>query len=322
MKALLAIQERLPGPLGCDTFVAFPPIAPPDTVIFGKNSDRPQGEGQSIRRYPAQKHESSSNVKCTYISIPQAPTTHAVLLSQIDWMFGVEMGSNECGVVIGNEAVWTVEPEESKPALLGMDLVRLGLERGDSARGALDTITTLLEEHGQGGACAENDPSFTYHNSFLIADFHEAFVLETAGKHWVAERITSGVRNISNNLTIRTEFDLHSESLHEHAMQKGLWNGSGKLDFAKCFSQGGVETSPYSRQLQGTCLMNEHTNGSLNAEAMMHILKDHESGICMHGSFETTAAMVSELTGKGARHYMTGKPHPCKNNFLEQPMQG
>ena len=37
---------------GCDTFVALPPVAPPNTVIFGKNSDRPNGEGQSVWRYP------------------------------------------------------------------------------------------------------------------------------------------------------------------------------------------------------------------------------------------------------------------------------
>ena len=40
------------SPVGCDTFVAYPPDAPPNTVIFGKNSDRPAGEGQSIRQYP------------------------------------------------------------------------------------------------------------------------------------------------------------------------------------------------------------------------------------------------------------------------------
>ena len=69
----------------------------------------------------------------------------------LDWMWGVEMGANEHGVVIGNEAVWTREPCDGRnKALLGMDLVRLGLERGNTAREALDVITTLLEEHGQG----------------------------------------------------------------------------------------------------------------------------------------------------------------------------
>ena len=165
-----------PGPLGCDTFVAYPPAAPVGTVIFGKNSDRPRGEGQSIRRYPSAEHDLNQNptLSCTYIDIPQVERTCAVLLSQIDWMYGAEMGSNEHGVVIGNEAVWTkVEIDSEDRALLGMDLVRLGLERGKTSREALDVITHLLEIHGQGGPCAEKDPSFTYHNSFLICDVDE-----------------------------------------------------------------------------------------------------------------------------------------------------
>jgi len=171
---------KMMRPCGCDTFVAFPPATKSAMVVFGKNSDRPQGEGQSIRRYPRKVHTEKEEVQCTYIRIPQAATTNAVLLSQIgafsevvafvkicvsctlthqfqnglyflDWMWGVEMGANEHGVVIGNEAVWTREPCDGRnKALLGMDLVRLGLERGNTAREALEVITTLLEEHGQG----------------------------------------------------------------------------------------------------------------------------------------------------------------------------
>ena len=192
-------------PLSCDTFVAYPPATPPDVAIFGKNSDRPQGESQSIRRYPGTSHHSDDdNLQCTYIKIPQAKRTYAVLLSQIDWMWGAEHGTNECGVVIGNKAVWTRVHDESLSTkrLLGMDLVRLGLERGATAKKSLDEITTLLEEHGQGGPCAQNDPSFTYHNSFLIADKTEAWILETAGRQWVAQQVTKGARNISNTLTI------------------------------------------------------------------------------------------------------------------------
>ena len=65
---------------------------------------------------------------------------------------GAEMGANECGVVIGNEAVWTTQPYQNK-GLLGMDLVRLGLERGESAYQALMIVIELLENYGQGGNC-------------------------------------------------------------------------------------------------------------------------------------------------------------------------
>lgn len=222
-------------PLSCDTFVAFPPASPPNVVVFGKNSDRPQGEGQSIRRYPGGTHDSedaNANLQCTYIEIPQAKQTHSVLLSQIDWMWGAEHGTNECGVVIGNEAVWTHVNDESLSTkrLLGMDLVRLGLERGATAKEALQEITKLLQTHGQGGPCAHKDPSFTYHNSFLIADRTEAWILETAGRQWVAQQVKKGTRNISNVLTIRTDYDLCSEGLEEYATTHQLWDKIKPLD--------------------------------------------------------------------------------------------
>eukprot|EP00563_Minutocellus_polymorphus_P017871 CAMPEP_0197725988 /NCGR_PEP_ID=MMETSP1434-20131217/12388_1 /TAXON_ID=265543 /ORGANISM="Minutocellus polymorphus, Strain CCMP3303" /LENGTH=255 /DNA_ID=CAMNT_0043311755 /DNA_START=277 /DNA_END=1041 /DNA_ORIENTATION=- len=251
-------------------------------------------------------------VSCTYIDIPQVERTYAVLLSQIDWMYGAEMGGNEHGVVIGNEAVWTkvgIDPKDR--ALLGMDLVRLGVERCKTSREALDVITNLLEEHGQGGPCAENDPSFTYHNSFLICDFDEGWILETAGKRWAARRIDRGSHNISNGLTIRTSFDLCSKDLKSWAMKKKLWNGECDFDFARIFSVDSVldDEDESSRLRCGASLMRQHDDGKLDRDAMISILRDHTGGICMHGGFETTASMVSELSRDGnqrktkARHW-------------------
>jgi len=75
----------------------------------------------------------------------------------------------------------------------------------------LQLIVELMEEYGQGGNCAEHF-SFNYHNSYLIADKGEACVLETAGRYWVAEKITSGTRSISNSLSIHGKGDLrHAE---------------------------------------------------------------------------------------------------------------
>lgn len=67
---------------------------------------------------------------------------------------------------------------------------RLGLERGQSAKEALTIITTLLEKYGQGGPCSDSDPELCYFNSYIIADHKEAWVLETVGKLWAAEKIT------------------------------------------------------------------------------------------------------------------------------------
>jgi len=109
----------------CDTFVALPDSTQNGEIIFGKNSDRPHGEIQDIIIIPAMTHK-SEKLECTYITIPQIEKTLAVILSKPRWMWGAEMGANECGVVIGNEAVWTTEPYKNS-GLLGMDLVRLGL---------------------------------------------------------------------------------------------------------------------------------------------------------------------------------------------------
>lgn len=67
------------------------------------------------------------------------------------------------------------------------------MERSSNATDALDVITSLLEKYGQGGPCSSTDPGFSYYNSFLIADPTTAWVLETSGKHWIAEQITSKV---------------------------------------------------------------------------------------------------------------------------------
>ncbi len=298
----------------CDTFIALPPATKDGSVIFAKNSDRPAGEGQGIRVYPGARHAAGEVLQCTYIEIPEVERTHSVLLSQIDWMWGAEMGANECGVVIGNQAVWT-RFAPGPPALLGMDLVRLGLERGASAREALDVIGSLLEEFGQGGPCAENDPGFAYDNSFLIADVHEAWVLETAARFWVAERVSEGVRNISNRLSIRGGYDFGHKDLAHEARLLGLACDDGSVDFAVCFSAASVDPDPGSREAWGARLLARNADG-ITPTTMMDILRHHESGICMHGGFETTASMVSRLSpGGSSTHWLTDEPNPCRASF-------
>ena len=184
----------------CDTVVALPPTTADGAVLFAKNSDRERNEAQAVELIAAAEHPSDAGLSCTYIAIPQARRTLACLLCRPFWMWGAEMGANEAGVVIGNEAVHARLPAARRRALTGMDLVRLGLERGESAGEALEAIITLLERHGQGGDCGYLR-RFYYHNSFMIADRRDAFVLETVNRSWAVERVR-GIRAISNALSI------------------------------------------------------------------------------------------------------------------------
>ena len=129
-----------------------------------------------------------------------------MLLSRPFWMWGAEMGANGKGVVIGNEAVWTKMPLIRKGGLTGMDLLRLALERSVTAADALETMVQQLSDHGQGGICGYQDKRMVYHNSFIMADPEEAWVLETAGPLWAALKVKD-VYTISNGLTIGEEFD-------------------------------------------------------------------------------------------------------------------
>lgn len=160
----------------CDTLGR---ILFPDLALFAKNSDRSPNEPQVIEYRPARDHR-EKDLRATYLTIPQAPLTYATLLSRPAWMWGAEMGVNEHGVCIGNEAVFT-KGRYASVGLTGMDLVRLALERASSARQAADLILELLEQHGQGGNCGY-DHNFFYDNAFLILDRREIRLLETAGK--------------------------------------------------------------------------------------------------------------------------------------------
>lgn len=298
----------------CDTFVALPNSTLNGDIIFGKNSDRPQGEIQDIVIIPAKNHDSNTTVKCTYISIPQVEKTLAVILSKPRWMWGAEMGANECGVVIGNEAVWTVEPYKTK-GLLGMDLVRLGLERGKTAIEALHIITQLLNDYGQGGNCAE-EFAMNYHNSFILADTKEAWVLETAGEYWVAEQIQQGTRSISNNLSIRNAGHQRHPDIIQYAVNQGWCKGREDFDFANIFSEGGYSESLPIDSREGRvrhlCQMNE---GKFSVETAQSILREHKGNICMHGAFESAGSQVSSLSPDGCQHWFIEQPFPCQQPY-------
>jgi len=151
-------------------------------------------------------------------------------------MWGFEHGVNEWGVAIGNEQIWTVDDPSAVPdALTGMDLVRLGLERGRTADEALDVMAELLAEHGQGGV-GNAASGEAYFSSFLIADARGAWVLETSGRTWAARRVTSGAA-ISNRITLgadwtRASADLVAGADFDAWRHPTMWTGHADVRLA------------------------------------------------------------------------------------------
>jgi dipeptidase len=313
----------------CDTFIATKLATEHGKSIFAKNSDRPPNEGQHLAYFSAQTYLANSRVKCTYIEIPQAQKTHAILLSKPFWIWGAEIGANEHGLVIGNEAVYSKIPANKTPALLGMDLLRLGLERAVTAREALQVIVDLLEEFGQGGTC-EYEGELYYHNSFLIADPNDAWVLETVDKQWVARQVKD-TYSISNCLTIGSQFDLSSANAVSLAVQKGFASSAQSFDFAKDYSD--FIYTNFGKGHNRRAATKSEMQKSASIESMMKALRHHndenfdpQNGIaavdvCMHASFgpvrfsQSTASLVAYLDEDRPIIFATGTSAPCTSIF-------
>lgn len=319
----------------CDTMVALGHVTADGITLFAKNSDREPNEAHTLLWQPAMQHPAGAELRCTYRSVPQTEKTHTVLLSKPFWMWGCEMGVNAHGVAIGNEAVFTKEPYRNE-GLLGMDMMRLALERAATALAALEVLIELLETYGQ-YANGGYQHRTNYHNAFLIADPQEAWVLETAGRYWAALRVRD-VYAISNRLTIGREWDRASEGLVEHAIEKGWCRSAADFDFARCYgdfvySQGAKGALRRRRSLA----LLDAQRGALTVEQLFAILRDHggkaagdpqwrpaESSmgsLCMHAGFgplrpsQTTGSLVAHLDPQLTTAWVTGTAAPCTGIF-------
>ena len=281
----------------CDTFCV---PGTPRGIYFAKNSDRSPNEPQLVLRVPARHHAPGETLQCTYIAVPQVEYTREMILCRPSWMWGAEMGVNESGVAIGNEAVFTKSKTKRAPdALTGMDLLRLALERADTAKAAIEVITSLLEQYGQGGNCGF-DHDFRYDNSFLAADAREAYILETSGKRWAVKQ-AEALCAISNRLSLD--------------------------DFAKQYTE--PVFSHFSRAKERRCQVLEQLSSDIIEADLMSILRHHPAAftgkeftragvgsVCMHAGGaigdHTTGSLVAILReDKPMTLWITGASTPC-----------
>jgi dipeptidase len=196
-----------------------------------------------------------------------------------------------------------------------MDLLRLALERSRTAAEAVETMTRLLEVHGQGGGCGHEDRLFTYHNSYIVADPRGAFVLETAGRRWVTETVR-GARTISNALSIEPFASQYATSIKTRVAAAHRRQACTERRARKAESLADMMALLRDHGAGGDSPAYSWVNGGLGLPCV------HAGGIL--ASSQTTASWVAELSALGTQHWVTGTAAPCTGLFkpvrAEEPL--
>jgi secernin len=298
----------------CDSFVALGNSTASGSVLLAKSADTEVNEAEHVVRYPRRDYRDGSLVRTTHRTIPQAKATHAVILGRSFWAWGAELGCNEHGVAVGNEAAFS----NQKPLQDGaccLDLLRIAVERGASAREAVEAVGGMVETFGQGGNC-QMMGNFPFDTGLLIADRSEAYVVNCAGRHWAARRVQD-VMAISNRYQIADDWDLSSLEPE---------NGA-KPDFRGLFADDRREgeVAAMRRECRALELLTRG-KGRITVRDMADILRDVgedpesydipddplPTRICMHaGPYEArfwhaTGAMITDCSNDGVLVWMTG----------------
>lgn len=298
----------------CSSMVAAGARTKSGNIIFGKNSDRPINEAQPLCYFPPADHVEGEMVECSFMRVPQVAHTYGCIGSKPHVFFGFEHGVNEHGLIIGNEQVSGREAPERRWGLIGMDILRLTLERAKTAREAIDVIADLLETVGTGG-----DPNYRitpFNSNYVIADANEAFLFESHQRDWVAKKVDT-VGFLSNCYSLQDDYTLVGKNAIKNAIDKGWIIEGQTFNPAKAWTIDDcvfAESEGFVRYARLNDLMNR--SNEITPEYIMGILRDHYDDedvlstiyspatakipcICSHpggvSGCVTAASMVAEL---------------------------
>jgi secernin len=236
-----------------------------------------------------------------------------VILGRSFWAWGAELGCNEHGVAVGNEAAFSNQKAEQDGACC-LDLLRIAVERGGTAREAVEAVGRVVETFGQGGNC-QMMGNFYFDTGLLIGDRREAWVVNCAGRHWAARQVED-VMAISNRYQITDDWDLSSLEPE---------NGT-KPNFRTLFADEKREAQVAAMQRECRALeLLKRRKGEITVRDMADILRDVgedpdsysipddelPTRLCMHaGPYEArfwhaTGAMITDASDDGVLVWMT-----------------
>jgi dipeptidase len=295
----------------CDTFVALKEATRHGGVILAKSADTEINEAQQLLKLPRRRYPPGSQVRVTHLVIPQAEETYEAILDRSFWLYGGEIGVNEHGVAVGNEAVFSNQTE-TKDGVILIDLLRLIVERTRSCDEAVDLVAHMLKTYGQGGNCELRGNSH-FDGSFIVSDRDRAVVIETAGRHW-AVREVKGFASISNGYTICNDWD--RSSLEGEILKPDFGARFGDAKRTRC-------VAAVERQRASYQFLKRHA-GAIAVRTMADLLRDtgeeegyepmtgeHPTRICMHAApyenrlWQATGALISDTRGDDVMAWVT-----------------
>jgi len=269
-------------------------------TLFAHNSAQPQGQFSTLELAGGRDFAAGETVQVQWLRLPQVRHVNTVLGRRRADSWGYEHGINEHGVAVGRTS------HRSKlhctgPALTGPDLVRLSLERAQTALQAVDLLTDLIERHGQGRF--PDSPAGADDSALLVCDPTTAFLLEAAGHHWVCQEIQQ-VRAISDASQIRQDWNRISRGLASRAIEGNWWPADGsKLDFTAALAETPKsQDSADHRWTRATALL-EQQSGHIDGPFLRRLLSDH---------YETLPIEVDPF---GSR---TGPAPLCQHGFVKE----
>jgi hypothetical protein len=295
----------------CDTFVALGNSTANGSVLLAKSADTEVNEAQHFLRLPAREYPEGAQVRVTHRVIPQARRTYEALIDKSFWLYGGEIGANEHGVAVGNEAVFSTLASEGDGVVL-IDLLRLILERCATRHEAVDLVAQMLAEFGQGGNCELRGNSH-FDGSFIVSDRTGAVVIETAGRQWAAREVKS-VGSISNGYTIGSDWD-RSSMQASNGTNPDFGGLVGDPEKTRCVAA--VERQHSSREFL------EARKGRITVRTMADLLRYTGPGaytpldgeaptrICMHAApydfrlWQATGALIADTRGDDVMVWVT-----------------
>ena len=307
---ILALAAALGGAasaVACTTILIGKALTADGSVIHAHNEDMGNEAVGRLWAVAAARHGGGETLRVPYVELPRVSTLGYWASGNAQGAAGlgtseetrpydsVLVGLNEMGVAMSCNWAHSREANREGQGIRRYAIRQLLLERATSARHGVEILGELIDEHGQadwGG--------LIYH----LADPREAWVVETTTHHWVARRVRDDeIRVTANRFRIGSDYDLASESLVSHALDRG-WLAPGDtpgdtLDFSAVYGRPEKMHQAYDTRREERALeLLRGKAGVITPEDLFLVLRDRYEGTAYYAPPQPDPVWREDLDAK------------------------